>query len=59
MFRHGGGRMTALLIRILGNKIKTVSLLFGEPYMIQLIPLVPARPLTHTGVETHTNTQTH
>lgn len=51
--------MTALLIRILGNKIKTVSLLFGEPYMIQLIPLVPARPLTHTGVETHTNTQTH
>lgn len=58
MFRHGGGRKTAPLIRILGSKIKTVSLLFGEPYMIQLIPLVPARPLTHTCRETHTRVHT-
>lgn len=56
VFRHGGGRKTALLIRILGRKVKTVSLLFGEPYVIQLIPLVPARPLAHSGVETHTHT---
>lgn len=36
-----GQTLPFILIRILGNNIKTVSLLFGEPYMIQLIPPCP------------------
>lgn len=50
------GRKTALLIRILGSKFKTVSLLFGELYMIQLILPVQTQPLTHCVIETHTHT---
>lgn len=50
------GRKTALLIRILGSKFKTVSLLFGELYMIQLILPVQTQPLTRCVIETHTHT---
>lgn len=50
------GRKTALLIRILGSKFKTVSLLFGELYMIQLILPVQTQSLTRCVIETHTHT---
>lgn len=56
VFRHGGGRETDRLIRIWGSEIKTVSLLFGESYMIQLTPLVPAWPLSLFVKETHVYT---